>query len=226
MKIANNVEMLELESDYPVLLWDDDNVILIDTGLPGQFDLIKSEMAKVGLAPEQITMVILTHQDLDHIGNLKTIRNLGARVAAYADEAPYIQGDKPPIKLAGLEANLEKLPPELLEFYHMLKQGMPGLVTPVDMLLYDSEVLQACGGIEVIHTPGHTPGHIALRLLASDIIITGDAANKIDGKLCGATPEYTDDMATAEASFEKIKALKPAGFVCYHGGYASGEDVQ
>ena len=224
MKLAKNVEMLEITGQgtyYPVLLWDENEVALIDTGLPGQFELLKEEIIRCGFTPKRITKVILTHQDLDHIGSAKIFHDLGAEIMAYNEEAPYIQGDTPLIKVADMEANLDKLPPERLEFYNRLKSAMPSLNVHVDSLLSDEQLLNFCGGIRVIHTPGHTPGHMALLLCEANVIVCGDAANIKDGLLVGAKPDYSHDMKAAEESFKRITSLNAAGYICYHGGYVA-----
>jgi len=223
MKIAENVEMLEVKHQnmaiYPVLIWDDGDVVLVDSGYPGMFDAMCAEIAKCGFKPEQITKLILTHQDIDHIGNARLFKERGAQVLAYEEESPFIQGDKPLTKLSDMEANFDSLPPERKGFYQMLKDAIPNMSVHVDVRLTDGETLPICGGIEVIHTPGHTPGHIVLKLLKSGIVVCGDAANISDGKLVGANSAMTHDMAAAEESFKKILELGASAYECYHTGY-------
>lgn len=222
MRIAKNVEMMEIRAQatyYPVLLWDEKDVVLIDTGFPSQFELMKEGIAKCGFKPEQVTKVILTHQDVDHIGNAKMFRRLGAKIIAHKDEVPYIQGDKPLVKLASMEANLDKLPPERLGFYKMLKETAPNLYVHVDDTLEDGQTIHACGGIEAVFTPGHTPGHMALLLRASNILVCGDAANIEDGALIGSNPMHTYDNDEAERSLDKMISLGAAGYISYHTGY-------
>ena len=222
MRIANNVEMMEIVAQgtyYPTLLWDEKDVVLIDTGFPGQFELLKEAIAKCGFTPEQVTKVILTHQDIDHIGNAKIFREMGAEIMAHKEEAPCICGDKPLTKLADMEANLDKLPPDRLGFYKMIKETAPGLCVCVDTLLEDGQMIHACGGIKVVFTPGHTPGHIALLLTKANILVCGDAANIADGKLISSNPMHTHDSRDAEKSFKRMDSMDVKGFVCYHGGY-------
>ena len=72
MEIAKG-EMLQLEFQefviHPILLWDDEMAV-IDTGFPGQIEDIQVEMEKVGVSFDKLKVVILTHQDIDHIGSL------------------------------------------------------------------------------------------------------------------------------------------------------------
>lgn len=222
MRIANNVEMLEITSGqgtlYPVLIWDDSDVILIDTGLPGQLELIRAAVKKAGFSIEQITKVILTHHDMDHVGCAKLLSELGIEMMAHEQEAPYIQGDEPSPKLVNMEKHINELSEGERAFYERIKAGAPNFYVHVDRLLRDGEMLPFCGGIEVIHTPGHTPGHISLLLRESNILVTGDAANILEGVLTDANPDHTLDIQEAEKSFEKMKSHISGLVICYHGG--------
>jgi glyoxylase-like metal-dependent hydrolase (beta-lactamase superfamily II) len=201
MRIAENVEMLELARPdkggaiYPVLFWDEREVALVDTGFPGQLEELRGAVAAAGFALEQITKVFLTHQDMDHIGCANELAELGAEILAHELEAPYIQGDVPPVR-----ANAPR-----------------GSII-VNKTLKDGEALELCGGVRAIHTPGHMPGHMALLLLKSGTLIAGDGANIAEGELVGANPYYTQDIELAEESFEKMLALNPKQVVAYHGG--------
>lgn len=59
-------------------------------------------------------------------------------------------------------------------------------------------------GFEVIATPGHTPGHIAVFDPGSGLLVAGDAINTIGGEVTGPNPDFTPDMSTANASVAKI----------------------
>ncbi|MCL2163644.1 MAG: MBL fold metallo-hydrolase [Oscillospiraceae bacterium] len=223
MRLTNNVEMLEIKGErgylYPVLTWGDNELVLIDTALPGQTDALREAVKEAGHSFDGITKVILTHQDLDHIGSAKTLSDMGAKILAHELEAPYIQGEKTSIRLSDMESRLDKLDEGERAFYERVKKGAPDFFVHVDKSLKDGEKLDICGGIRIIHTPGHMPGHISLFLEESGIIIAGDSANIGNNKLIGADPHFTKDMGKADASFQKMMATGPTAFVCYHGGY-------
>ena len=225
MKINDNTEMLELPWQqgtlYPVLVWDSNEVILVDTGFPWQFEEMRAAVGKAGFSLERITKIILTHYDMDHTGCAKRLKGLGAKVMAHKKETPYIQGDLPSPKLLKMEARLKELSEEELAIYERIKTNAPNLYVHVDEMLKDGGLLPFCGGIEVIHTPGHTPGHICLLLRDGNVLITGDAANATDGIMTGPNPKHTLDMAQGTESFERLKELKPDFIVCYHGGLCS-----
>jgi glyoxylase-like metal-dependent hydrolase (beta-lactamase superfamily II) len=223
MKIADNVEILEIADErgalYPVLVWDNDHLVLIDTALPGQIELLNEAASIAGLSVEKITDVIITHHDMDHIGCAKTIAGFGAKIYAHEIEAPFIQGDKTSLRIVDMENRFSELSEGERAFYEQVKKGAPNFYVHVDHMLNDGEILDFCGGIQIIHTPGHTPGHIALLLNQSNCLVTGDAANIADGALAGANPYYTYDMAEAEKSFTKMLSFSPSSVICYHGGY-------
>ena len=226
MRIANNVEMLEIAMPqggtmYPVLAWDDKDVVLFDTGLPGQFELIRAAVEKAGLSIERITKILLTHHDMDHIGTAKLIKKSGAKVMAHEKEAPYVQGDLPSPKLSKMEERMKDLSSEERTFYDRIKSQLPDLYLPVDETLHDDEELPFCGGIKVVFSPGHTPGHTAYLLEAGKVLITGDAANISNGELTGPNLRNTLDMSQATESFEKLKKQNADFIVCYHGGLFS-----
>lgn len=118
-----------------------------------------------------------------------------------------------------MEARLDALTPAQKGFYLFLKDTAPQLCVQVDFPLHDGETLPICGGIQVIYTPSHTLGHIALRLCEPDVVMCSDAANINDGVLTGAAPAQTHDLAVAGESFRKIVSLNAAGYVCYHSGH-------
>src|ERR1700730_3927177 len=110
MKLANGVEMLEISATimgkidviYPTLLWDEDMVILVDTGYPGQMPLFREAIQNAGVPFEKLSKVIITHQDLDHIGSLPVILTESphnVEVLANEEEKPFIQGEKRILKI-------------------------------------------------------------------------------------------------------------------------------
>ena len=55
---------------HPTLLWDEENVILVDTGFPGQLTEFRAAIEGLGLNADRLSKIIITHQDRDHIGGL------------------------------------------------------------------------------------------------------------------------------------------------------------
>jgi len=228
MNMTEGVEMLQLPGNrgmmiHPVLIWDDHTVILVDAGYPGQVQEIIMAMAKAGVAFSKLNKVIVTHQDYDHIGSLTDVVKASGQaveVLAHQEEKPYIEGRQPWIKMELIRKMLESLP-ENQRKEAETKYQIPDK-PKVDRTIADGEVLPYCGGITVIHTPGHTPGHICLYLNRSKTLISGDALNVVDGQLVGANPLYTADMARAQESVGKLARYEIEKVICYHGGVFAG----
>ncbi|TKH13131.1 MBL fold metallo-hydrolase [Bacillus wiedmannii] len=208
MEIAKGVEMLQLEFQefiiHPILLWNDEMAVLIDTGFPGQIEDIQVEMERVDVSFDKLKAVILTHQDIDHIGSLpELLQNCGSNIKVYAHELdkPYIEGDVPLLKGGNVEN-----PPK-------------GKVSDT---VIDGQELPYCGGILILHTPGHTPGHISLYLKQSKTLIAGDSMYSVNGMLGGIHAPTTLDVQEALQSLKKYLNLDIESVVCYHGGLSKG----
>ncbi|MFN2745874.1 MULTISPECIES: MBL fold metallo-hydrolase [Bacillus] len=230
MRISDGVEMLELESEafgqkaalHPVLVWDEEDAVLIDTGMPGQLGQLRLALEQCDVPFKMLKAVVLTHQDIDHIGSLPGILQEAEGVKSYAHklEKPYIEGERPLFKTDPKQMSDEEkkaLPKDLLAIFANPPKAR------VDCLLEDGMELPFCGGIQVISTPGHTEGHVSLYLKKSKTLITGDALVCAEGRLQPPIPRVTPDMKQAIKSLEKLLAFDIKTVICYHGGAAIGD---
>ncbi|ANY65831.1 hydrolase [Paenibacillus sp. BIHB 4019] len=238
MLLAKGIAMLEITAAimgksttiYPTLIWDNDRQILIDTAHPGQLPLIQKAAALEGVLLKQITDVVLTHQDIDHIGSLPAVieqADYAPRVWSSDIEKPYIEGRKRLIKITDEAlANLDLMfPPETpaafrAAFRKMLEHPPHANVTAQ---LLGGGKLDVCGGISIINTPGHTPGHISLYHHASQTLIAGDALIAENGKLAPPAPAATLDYERALQSLKALADYPIQHVICYHGGLCSGQ---
>lgn len=193
---------------HPTLIWDEENVVLVDAGFPGQLPLFREAIEKVGVAFDRLTRIIITHQDRDHIGGLSEIVHAAIQeieVLAHGAEKPFIQGDEIFVKKPNEQRGT---PPAILPFDRV----------QVTRVVSDGEELPYGGGITVIRTPGHTLGHICLYHNTSKTLISGDALNLVDGKLTGPNPVHTHDLPRAIESLKKLAEYDIERVICYHGG--------
>ena len=228
MKIADGIEMLELEMNmmgrestiYPTLIWDEDTVILVDAGLSVSLSGIKNAMQDAGVPFEKLNKIIITHQDIDHIGGIKNILSElpDVEVLAHEDEKPYIQGGEKFVRLnSSFMDRINNFPEEAQEKILDMFKNAP---VEVDKTLKDGQELHDCGGIIIIHTPGHTPGHICLYHKASKTMIVGDAMNVIDGQLAGPNKQLMNEEEAEKAvnSLKKFEKYDIENIITYHGG--------
>ncbi|MBT2654988.1 MBL fold metallo-hydrolase [Bacillus sp. ISL-18] len=209
MKIDEGIGFIELHSVVnnspmvfrPTIIWDDKDVILIDTGYPGQLEAICDNLAKMRIG--KLTKIIITHQDYDHIGSLyEVISGFNHKIEVYAHELtkPYIQGEK-----------------------KLIKTGITVPVIQVDYTIADGQELPFCGGISVIFTPGHTPDHISLYHCATKTLITGDALTADQGQLHYPTKKFTLDMEQALQSITRFLDYEIDKVICFHGGVCKNQ---
>ncbi|NJJ39044.1 MBL fold metallo-hydrolase [Paenibacillus apii] len=238
MQIAQGIEMLEITAEvmggtdtlYPALLWDEDHAVLVDTGYPGLLDKIKKAFELAGVAWSTLDTVVLTHQDIDHIGGLPSIldeANGTIKVLTHPIEQPYIEGERMLLKhtpeaIAAAEA---MLPPHVPEewrraFLHLLAHPPKA---KVDAVIEDGQKLPVAGGVIVVETPGHSPGHVSLYHPASRTLIAADSLTVKNGELHGPDPRVTPDMATALSSLRKYADYAVENVICYHGGLYRGD---
>jgi len=230
MKIAENIEMIKLSMNvmererivYPTLIWDNDNVLLIDTGIPSNLETIKNQMETAGVSFARLNIIIATQQDIDHIAGIKGILFEKPEVMVLAHEAdkPYIQGDKKVKRLnSKFMERIKDLPEEeQLKIVDMFENSN----VKVNTTLTDGEMLPYCGGITIIHTPGHTPGHICLYHQRSKTLIAGDAMNILHGELVGPNEDpMSEDGVNANDAINSLKKLTDydiKNIITYHGG--------
>ncbi len=206
---------------YPVVLCDDKDMILVDCGYVGFLPMIENAFSDEGLEMKDLTKIIITHHDHDHMGSLRAIKEKYPHVSIISSrkEKAFIAGEMKAIRLEQAEKLQETLPDEHKAFgqafCEMLKRVEP---CRVDMTVSGGEMFDWCGGCEIIDTSGHTPGHISLYLKEHNTIITGDAAVLEEGRLAVANPQYAFNLKKAEESLKKLMEYEADTYICYHGG--------
>ncbi|WP_100487764.1 MBL fold metallo-hydrolase [Sporolactobacillus pectinivorans] len=132
---------------------------LIDAALPFSYKGILKAVEKIG---KPITRIVLTHAHSDHIGSLDRLKKLlpDCEVIMSARDAKLLKGD----------ATLEEDEPQTPVRGGVPKPGQ--IQTTPDTLVSEGDII---GSFQVIASPGHTPGHIALYNEKTKVLIAGDA---------------------------------------------------
>lgn len=168
------------------LLKADNGFALIDTGIFKMTNKLIVQIEQYGLSPADIKTVIVTHCHCDHIGGVTELQKLtGAKVAAHADDIPYILQEK---VIDGPYHGM------MAEEQRVMKRLNCNIKT-VDIVLHDGDILDVLGGLRVIHVPGHTPGSIALYAETRRIMFFGDVIrnNKNKGMTIGLPEKFNVD---------------------------------
>lgn len=144
----------------------DGQVCLVDCGLKRAPRRIVAALSLIGKRPADVTRIILTHAHFDHAGGARQIvgASRSAGVEVHEDDA-------------GLVAAGRSAPTADSTAGRLLRRGPATSFAPVPVVaeLTDGQLLDIAGGLRVVHTPGHAPGHISLLHLDSGVLITGDA---------------------------------------------------
>lgn len=200
MKITENVHQIPEVHCNTYLIVEADGLTLIDAGLPGSSGKILAYMAGLGRAPRDLKRILITHADSDHVGGLRAIQKAsGARTYASQLEAGAMA--------EGRSSRPTKLPdstPFLRKLKRFFFRPRP---FKVDEILADGQVLPILGGLRVIDTAGHCPGHISLFASAKGILFCGDSMVTEGDKILGSRPIYTWDATMAQEAVKKQAAL-------------------
>lgn len=197
MEVIPNIHRIDgLRGCNVYLVSDKDGLILIDTGMPGNAQKIIDYVNSINRKPSEITRIVLTHCHMDHVGSVHELKGLtNAKVAIHQDDAPYLTGEKSQPSPKGAVGIAFKA------FSPFLKSKP---IQP-DVLLKDGDKV---GRMTVIHTPGHTPGSIALYDSERKLIFVGDTLRYQNGKVTGPPEQFTPDMSEALRSIKKISLLE------------------
>jgi glyoxylase-like metal-dependent hydrolase (beta-lactamase superfamily II) len=144
------------------LVDDDGSVTLVDAGLRRGSRKIRAGLAALGAQPAAVRRIVVTHAHRDHAGGLRRlVSDTGADVVSHEREAPYLRDGRSSRFGGGRRQSFHK-------------------VTVAEQFL-DGTLLPVAGGLRVIHTPGHTPGHVSLLHEPTGVLITGDALFNVRG---------------------------------------------
>jgi glyoxylase-like metal-dependent hydrolase (beta-lactamase superfamily II) len=189
-------EIDEIGSGVHCYLWEwHAGYTLIDTGMPSHARTVLEALIAAKIPFHAVRRIIITHSDLDHSGGLAQLRRATqARVVCHAVEKEF------------LEHPARRLPtPILMKGLFRVMCVLPSFsqrpVTPDDLVVDGQELPE---GFTVVHTPGHTPGHISLVHRERRLLIAGDAMSNRGGKLRAPLGVYTPDMVNAQRSIWRL----------------------
>jgi glyoxylase-like metal-dependent hydrolase (beta-lactamase superfamily II) len=180
---------------------------LLDTGMVGEPILLRRLLARLGLGPDSIQAIVLTHGHLDHAGNLARFKAwTGAPVYGHPAEQPHIDGTYPyqgPARWCGqLEA--------------AGRWAFRYRPAAIDHPLGDGDELPFWGGLEVVHLPGHTDGHCGFLSKRHGLLFSGDLFASYFFNTHLSPRMFTSRPELVPASLRRVLAMNPDLMVPNH----------
>lgn len=178
---------------------------LVDTGHVAERGTLLLELWAAGIAPRDLTGVLLTHRHSDHAGNAAFLQRLGVRIFAHRADAAVLAGDAPRPRLSRGAGSA------LAGVFAAVENVFPASRVVVDRALDDGDTV---AGMEVHGVPGHTEGSVFYRHAASgclcsgDMLLTAHPPLTIRRGLAAPYPSFTADM---DRAFASLRSFHDAG---------------
>jgi len=219
--MSSDVTTINLGGVNCYLLRSATGFVLIDTGFQTRRARLDGELEKAGCRPGDLKLILLTHGDVDHVGNCAHLRaKFGAPCAIHAKDAPMVED-------GNMGANRKPKPDRLSFVFRAL-----GLFTrrladrnPLerfkpDLVVDEGFELGAYGlNARILHIPGHSKGSIGVLTSGGDLF-SGDLFYNIPGF------HFIDDLSDHQASLKKLDGLKIERVYPGHGKPFSAERIR
>jgi glyoxylase-like metal-dependent hydrolase (beta-lactamase superfamily II) len=219
MEIGRGLRRIGSDIVNSYLIVDGDDVTIVDAGLPGYWRLLEAELAAIGKTMDNVRALVLTHGDTDHIGfaaRLYREKGIAAHIHPADVERARLTVKKPnsgwgPVKVRPFVGFL---------WYSARRGGFR--IPPAEHLqtFADGDVLDVPGRPRIIHTPGHTPGSVAVHVPMVDAVFLGDAMttrNVLTGVTGPKPAPFTLRPDEAITSLDRIEALDATWVLPGHG---------
>lgn len=191
----------------------DGSLTLLDAGTKRAPKTVLAGLAALGKRRENLTHLLLSHAHNDHAGGARAVLEAsGGVVWAHEREAVYLREGRMP------------MPDQRSRGGRLLARLPAGNFAAIDVAdtFVDGAVLPLAGGLQVIHTPGHTPGHSSFLHPSSGVLVTGDALFNVRGLRYSLKAPCTD-VSLSRTSANRLGELdfEVAGFT--HGAHVSSD---
>jgi glyoxylase-like metal-dependent hydrolase (beta-lactamase superfamily II) len=186
---------------HAFLLEHEGELILVDTLFDPDAQVILDQIRALGKQVTDLKHIVLTHGHRAHLGGVQRLKELSnAIVYSHPWEADIVSGDRPQqgVDLRPIPNALAVWP--ILFIGTLLSPFSQHKPCPVDQLIDEGDQI---GPLQVLHTPGHTPGHLAFYWQARRTLFTGDAFVTWP-LIC---PGWENAMLNAKQTWQSLRRL-------------------
>ena len=180
---------LGLNSCY---LIEGNGYVMVDAGLPDKVKKFKKELSKLGIQPEEIKLIVLTHSHFDHAGSAYDIQKLtGAKIVCHESDKPYLEEGG-----FAMPKGVNRWGKISHPFLFPILKRIPFPKVKADIILGNKEFPLDAYGIDgsIIHTPGHTEGSISVLLQSGEAFVGCMAHNNLPFRLSPGLPVYAQNI--------------------------------
>jgi glyoxylase-like metal-dependent hydrolase (beta-lactamase superfamily II) len=212
--------------DYPAYLSMGDDGMIIEGGISATFPVIVNQIKTLGIEPQRIKYLVITHTHPDHIGAVPRLKKLWPhlKVVASPVAAKILKSEEMVKEFIRLDGIIT----EILMIRDDITEWPPEFENPtfeVDMAVKEGDRLNLGAGISwaVYDTPGHSPCHISLYNESEAILDIVDAAGLYQPDRDCFWPNYFHSLEAYCDSIRKLCTL-PAQIGAHgHGGVVRGD---
>jgi len=208
MKIISDIHAIPNVQANSYLILEPDGLTIIDTGMPFSEKQTLKYIASLGRSPEEIRRILITHADLDHYGCLAALKAASGAIT-YASQ--------PEAEAMGRGGSSRPVNHTVGRFQAFVIRLMGKYLKPtpiqVDEILKDGQVLPVLGGLQVVETPGHSPGHLSFYAPFVRVLFCGDSMKSNNEGLRASRSRNNWDQSQVDVSVRKQSKLG-AQIVC------------
>jgi glyoxylase-like metal-dependent hydrolase (beta-lactamase superfamily II) len=225
LTVAPNFYQLGTPS-YPAYLSMGDSGMIIEGGTGATFPIIVDQIKELGIEPERIKYIALTHTHPDHVGAVPHLKKLWPHLKVVGSEraARQLQKEEFTKNFISMDQTITEI---LLVKGDIARWSdePENAVFDVDMIVGEGEKIDLGGGVEwtVYETPGHSPCHISFHNERDGILVIGDATGIYEPDKEFFWPNYFQSLEEYCQSIRKLAALPARIGVRSHGGVVAGE---